>query len=137
MPRPEIIVEKLSIKIGSIYQPISQLSGGNQQKVIIARWLCKNPDVLIFDEPTVWYRRGNQVGNLSPFWRYILNSGKGIILISSYLPELMGVSDRINVISNGKMAAEVQKKDFSEEYLLTLAMKNLVSKEKDKGGSMK
>jgi ribose transport system ATP-binding protein len=124
-------VEKLSIKIGSIYQPISQLSGGNQQKVIIARWLCKNPDVLIFDEPTV----GIDVGTKSEIYRLfgdILNSGKGIILISSYLPELMGVSDRIYVISNGKMAAEVQKKDFSEEYLLTLAMKNLVSKEKIK-----
>jgi ribose transport system ATP-binding protein len=124
-------VEKLSIKIGSIYQPISQLSGGNQQKVIIARWLCKNPDVLIFDEPTV----GIDVGTKSEIYRLfgdILNSAKGIILISSYLPELMGVSDRIYVISNGKMAAEVQKKDFSEEYLLTLAMKNLVSKEKIK-----
>jgi len=75
------------------------------------------------------------VGTKSEIYRLfgdILNSGKGIILISSYLPELMGVSDRIYVISNGKMAAEVQKKDFSEEYLLTLAMKNLVSKEKIK-----
>jgi len=124
-------VDKLSIKIGSMYQPISQLSGGNQQKVIIARWLCKNPDVLIFDEPTV----GIDVGTKSEIYRLfgdILSSGKGIIMISSYLPELMGVSDRIYVISNGRVAAEVQKEDFSEEHLLTLAMKNLVSKEKIK-----
>lgn len=124
-------VDKLSIKIGSIFQKVSELSGGNQQKVIIARWLCKNTDVLIFDEPTV----GIDVGTKSEIYKLfgeILASGKGIILISSYLPELMGMSDRIYVISNGKMAAEVEKKDFSEEHLLTLAMKNLVSKEKIK-----
>jgi len=124
-------VDKLSIKIGSIFQKVSELSGGNQQKVIIARWLCKNTDVLIFDEPTV----GIDVGTKSEIYKLfgeILASGKGIILISSYLPELMGMSDRIYVISNGKIAAEVEKKDFSEEHLLTLAMKNLVSKEKIK-----
>ena len=62
----------------------------------------------------------------------ILKQGKGIILISSYLPELIGLSDRVLVISNGMVAGEVERKDFSEEYLLTLAMKNLVSKEKIK-----
>lgn len=124
-------IDKLSIKIGSIFQPVSELSGGNQQKVIIARWLCKNTDVLIFDEPTV----GIDVGTKSEIYRLfgeILSSNKGIILISSYLPELMGVSDRIYVISNGRMAGEVHKKDFSEEFLLTLAMKNIVSREKVK-----
>ncbi len=119
-------VNKLSIKISSIYQPLFELSGGNQQKVIIARWLCKNPDVLIFDEPTV----GIDVGTKSEIYRLfgdITESGKGIILISSYLPELMGVSDRIYVISAGRLVAEVQKKDFSEERLLRFAMKNVVS----------
>jgi len=124
-------IDKLSIKIGSIFQPVSELSGGNQQKVIIARWLCKNTDVLIFDEPTV----GIDVGTKSEIYKLfgeILSSNKGIILISSYLPELMGMSDRIYVISNGRMAGEVDKKDFSEEFLLTLAMKNIVSREKVK-----
>ncbi|HAX99481.1 MAG TPA: sugar ABC transporter ATP-binding protein [Candidatus Atribacteria bacterium] len=122
-------VDKLSIKIGSVYQKVSDLSGGNQQKVVIARWLCRNPDVLIFDEPTA----GIDVGTKAEIYRLfneILNQGKGIILISSYLPELIGLSDRILVISNGMVAGEVKKKDFSEEYLLTLAMKNIVSKEK-------
>jgi ribose transport system ATP-binding protein len=121
-------VDRLSIKIGSIHQGVSELSGGNQQKVIIARWLCKNSDVLIFDEPTV----GIDVGTKSEIYKLfgdILSSGKGIILISSYLPELMEMSDRIYVISNGEMAAEVEKKNFSEEHLLTLAMKNIVKKE--------
>lgn len=124
-------IDKLSIKIGSIFQPVSELSGGNQQKVIIARWLCKNTDVLIFDEPTV----GIDVGTKSEIYKLfgeILASNKGIVLISSYLPELMSMSDRIYVISNGRMAGEVDKKDFSEEFLLTLAMKNIVSKEKVK-----
>ncbi len=122
-------VDKLSIKIGSVYQKVSDLSGGNQQKVVIARWLCRNPDVLIFDEPTA----GIDVGTKAEIYRLfneILNQEKGIILISSYLPELIGLSDRILVISNGMVAGEVKKKDFSEEYLLTLAMKNIVSKEK-------
>ena len=122
-------VDKLSIKIGSVYQKVSDLSGGNQQKVVIARWLCRNPDVLIFDEPTA----GIDVGTKAEIYRLfneILNQEKGIILISSYLPELIGLSDRILVISNGMVAGEVERKDFSEEYLLTLAMKNIVSKEK-------
>ncbi len=122
-------VDKLSSKIGSMYQKVSDLSGGNQQKVVIARWLCKNPDVLIFDEPTA----GIDVGTKAEIYRLfneILNQEKGIILISSYLPELIGLSDRILVISNGMVAGEVERKEFSEEYLLTLAMKNIVSKEK-------
>ncbi|NLJ49692.1 MAG: sugar ABC transporter ATP-binding protein [Candidatus Atribacteria bacterium] len=122
-------VDKLSIKIGSVYQKVSDLSGGNQQKVVIARWLCRNPDVLIFDEPTA----GIDVGTKAEIYRLfneILNQGKGIILISSYLPELIGLSDRILVISNGMVAGEVERKDFSEELLLTLAMKNIVTKEK-------
>ncbi|MDK2897455.1 MAG: ribose transport system ATP-binding protein [Candidatus Atribacteria bacterium] len=124
-------VDKLSIKIGSLYQQVSELSGGNQQKVIIARWLCKNSDIFIFDEPTT----GIDVGTKAEIYRLfgeILEQGKGIILISSYLPEMIGLADRIIVISNGKLAGEVEKKDFSEEHLLTLAMKNVISKEKFK-----
>ncbi|RKX43058.1 MAG: sugar ABC transporter ATP-binding protein [Thermotogae bacterium] len=124
-------VNKLSIKIGSIFQLISELSGGNQQKVIIARWLSKNSDLLIFDEPTV----GIDVGTKAEIYRLfneILEEKKGIVLISSYLPEIMGLCDRIIVISNGKIAGEVKRKDFSEEYLLTLAMKYVIKNEKIK-----
>lgn len=124
-------VNKLSIKIGSIFQLISELSGGNQQKVIIARWLSKNSDLLIFDEPTV----GIDVGTKAEIYRLfneILEKKKGIVLISSYLPEIMGLCDRIIVISNGKIAGEVKRKDFSEEYLLTLAMKYVIKNEKIK-----
>lgn len=121
-------VEKLSIKIDSLFQPVSQLSGGNQQKVIIARWLCTNPEVLIFDEPTVGIDVGTKV-EIYKLFENILSQGKGIVFISSYLPELMGISDRIYVVSKGKISGEVEKKDFSEEYLLTLAMKNFLSRE--------
>ncbi len=122
-------VDKLSIKVGSVRQKLSELSGGNQQKVVIARWLCKNPDILIFDEPTT----GIDVGTKAEIYKLfgeILDQGKGIILISSYLPELIGLSDRIIVISNGEIAGEVEKEDFSEEYLLKLAMKNILNREK-------
>ena len=122
-------VDKLSIKVGSVRQKLSELSGGNQQKVVIARWLCKNPDILIFDEPTT----GIDVGTKAEIYKLfgeILDQGKGIILISSYLPELIGLSDRIIVISNGEVAGEVEKEDFSEEHLLKLAMKNILNKEK-------
>jgi len=115
-------IEKLSIKVGGPFQKVSELSGGNQQKVIIGRWLAKNPDVLIFDEPTV----GIDVGTKSEIYKLfgkILEQDKGIILISSYFPELLGMSDRVIVISNGRVAGEVERKDFSEELLLTLAMK--------------
>lgn len=104
-------VDKLSIKVGSVRQKLSELSGGNQQKVVIARWLCKNPDILIFDEPTT----GIDVGTKAEIYKLfgeILDQGKGIILISSYLPELIGLSDRIIVISNGEIAGEVEKEDF-------------------------
>jgi ribose transport system ATP-binding protein len=115
-------IEKLSIKVGGPFQKVSELSGGNQQKVIIGRWLAKNPDVLIFDEPTV----GIDVGTKSEIYKLfgkILKQDKGIILISSYFPELLGMSDRVIVISNGRVAGEVEREDFSEELLLTLAMK--------------
>ncbi|HOO32629.1 MAG TPA: sugar ABC transporter ATP-binding protein [Thermotogota bacterium] len=115
-------IDMLSIKVGGPYQKVSELSGGNQQKVIIGRWLARNPDILIFDEPTV----GIDVGTKSEIYKLIgkiLEQDKGIILISSYFPELLGLSDRVIVISNGRIAGEVERRNFSEERLLALAMK--------------
>jgi len=127
----EKFIDKLSIKTGSIYQPVNELSGGNQQKVIIARWLSKNADLLIFDEPTVGIDVGAKV-EIYKLFTEILSQQKGVILISSYLPEVIGLCDRIVVISNGKVAGIVGRKDFSEEYLLTLAMKYSSKKELNK-----
>lgn len=122
-------INQFSIKIGSLFQPVGELSGGNQQKVIMARGFCKNADIYIFDEPTVGIDVGTKV-EIYKFINNLLNQGKGIIFISSYLPELIGISDRIYVVSQGEIAGEVDKKDFSEEYLLKLSMKNVLSRGK-------
>lgn len=118
-------VGKLAIKTPSIFHPVQKLSGGNQQKVILARWLSRVASVLILDEPT----NGIDVGAKNEIYRLIgeiVSQGKAVIFISSYLPELIGISDRIIVISNGALAGEVERSEFSEEKLLTLAMVNYI-----------
>uniref|UniRef100_A0A832MMV3 Sugar ABC transporter ATP-binding protein n=1 Tax=Pseudothermotoga hypogea TaxID=57487 RepID=A0A832MMV3_9THEM len=122
-------VRKLSIKTPSIFHPVQKLSGGNQQKIILARWLSRVASILILDEPT----NGIDVGAKAEIYRLIgeiVSQGKAVIFISSYLPELMGISDRIIVISNGMVAGEVERDDFSEEKLLTLAMSNYIDARK-------
>ena len=101
---------------------IQSLSGGNQQKVIIARWLANNPDVLIMDEPT----RGIDVGAKYEIYQIMINlakQGKGIIMISSEMPELIGMSDRIIVMCNGEITGEVSKDDATQENIMALATK--------------
>ena len=98
------------------------MSGGNQQKVIIARWLANNPDVLIMDEPT----RGIDVGAKYEIYQIMINlakQGKGIIMISSEMPELIGMSDRIIVMCNGEITGEVSKEDATQENIMALATK--------------
>ena len=98
------------------------MSGGNQQKVIIARWLANNPDVLIMDEPT----RGIDVGAKYEIYQIMINlakQGKGIIMISSEMPELIGMSDRIIVMCNGEITGEVSKDDATQENIMALATK--------------
>lgn len=100
---------------------IVELSGGNQQKCIIARWLNTNPKVLILDEPT----KGIDVGAKSEFYKLICECAKrgmGVILISSELPEVIGLSDRILVMKNGQITGEVIREEATEERLLGLAM---------------
>jgi len=103
------------------------LSGGNQQKVVLAKWLFRHTDVLIFDEPT----RGIDVG--AKYEIYLLlwqlaAEGKGIIVVSSDLPELLGISHRILVFSNGKITGEVNRADFSQERILALAYQEYIGK---------
>lgn len=98
------------------------LSGGNQQKVIIGRWLLTKPEVLLLDEPT----RGIDVGAKYEIYQLIIdlaNEGKGVIMVSSEMPELLGVCDRIIVMSGGQVAGEVDAKNTSQEEILTLAAK--------------
>ena len=113
-------VKKLNTKTPSIETPIKNLSGGNQQKVLVGRWLLTDPDILIVDEPT----RGIDVGAKSEIHSLITRlagEGKAIILISSEMPEVMGMSDRIVVMHEGIMTAIVERKDFSSELILKYA----------------
>jgi len=109
--------DKLNIKCSSILQLAVNLSGGNQQKVVLSKWLFANPDVLILDEPT----RGIDVGAKYEIYTIInrlAGEGKGIIMISSELPELLGVCDRIYVMRDGKIVGEMPAKEASQELVM-------------------
>ena len=101
-------IKKLNIKTPSGDQITGNLSGGNQQKIVIAKWLLNDPDIIILDEPT----RGIDVGAKRDIY---------LLLISSEIPELMGVCDRIMVMCEGNLSGEVQRDAFSQERIMTLA----------------
>jgi ABC-type sugar transport system ATPase subunit len=112
--------ERLGITTKNLGQRISNLSGGNQQKVMLAKWLLTEPEVLIVDEPT----HGIDVGAKYEIYQILQSlaaEGKGIVMISSELPELIGLCDRIIVIKTGKMSGELVGKDISEEKVMMLA----------------
>lgn len=116
-------VTALQIKTPSVMTKIIELSGGNQQKVLLARWLTSNPKILILDEPT----RGIDVGAKAEIYRLIVdlaNSGLGIIFISSELPEIIGLSDNIVVMREGRISGFLTREEATEEDILTLAMKS-------------
>jgi putative multiple sugar transport system ATP-binding protein len=109
--------DKLNIKCSSIMQLAVNLSGGNQQKVVLSKWLFSNPDILILDEPT----RGIDVGAKYEIYTIInqlASEGKAIILISSELPEILGVCDRIYVMRDGKIVGEMPAKEASQELVM-------------------
>ncbi|MEL7655649.1 MAG: sugar ABC transporter ATP-binding protein [Bacillota bacterium] len=114
-------VKAISIKTPSIYQKIENLSGGNQQKVLVARWLLTNPEILFLDEPT----RGIDVGAKSEIHRLITRlagQGKSIIMVSSELPEVMGMSDRIVIMHEGKVTGIVENtKELTQEEIMRYA----------------
>ena len=113
---------KLNIKCSSILQKAVNLSGGNQQKVVLSKWLFANPDILILDEPT----RGIDVGAKYEIYTIInrlASEGKGIILISSELPEILGMSDRIYVMRRGQIVGEMPAADASQEKIMASIMK--------------
>ena len=115
-------IKAMHIKTPSQKTQIRSLSGGNQQKVIIGRWLLTKPKVLLLDEPT----RGIDVGAKYEIYQLIIdlaNEGKGVIMVSSEMPELLGVCDRIIVMSGGQVAGEVDAQNTSQEEILTLAAK--------------
>ena len=115
-------IQAMHIKTPSQSTQIRSLSGGNQQKVIIGRWLLTKPEILLLDEPT----RGIDVGAKYEIYQLILDlakEGKGVIVVSSEMPELLGICDRILVMSNGILAGEVDARSTSQEEILTLAAK--------------
>ena len=110
-----------NIKTPNLEKPIVELSGGNQQKAIVARWMSTKPEVLILDEPT----KGIDVGAKSEFYNMICEfakEGLAVILISSELPEVIGLSDRIIVMRGRRIVGEISAKDATEEKLLSMAM---------------
>ncbi|AQP36215.1 galactose/methyl galactoside ABC transporter ATP-binding protein MglA [Vibrio sp. V09_P4A23P171] len=118
------VIDSMSVKTPSHETSIGSLSGGNQQKVIIGRWLLTQPEILMLDEPT----RGIDVGAKFEIYQLILElakKNKGIIIISSEMPELLGITDRILVMSNGRAAGIVNTKDTSQNEILELASRYL------------
>ncbi len=119
-----VVVEKtagaLSIRTPSLQKEVERLSGGNQQKVAIAKWLICEPRLIIFDEPT----RGVDVKAKTEIWklmRTLADAGAAVLMISSELPEIIGMSDRIVVLHKGRVAGELAEADADEERILTLA----------------
>lgn len=113
-------VQALSIKTPSVHQLVRNLSGGNQQKVVLAKWLGASTDVLILDEPT----RGIDVGAKQEIYRIMVGltkQGKSIIMISSDMPELLGMSDRVIVLCKGRQMGEILRENFSQERVLSYA----------------
>lgn len=111
--------KKMRTKTSSIYQKVSSLSGGNQQKVVLAKWLMTEPDVLFLDEPT----RGIDVGAKYEIYTIIEEmaaAGKCVCIISSELPEILGMCDRIYTMNDGKFTGEVLRKDANQESLMNL-----------------
>jgi ribose transport system ATP-binding protein len=111
---------QLQVRTPTLAQPVGLLSGGNQQKVVLAKWLARRPRVLIFDEPT----RGIDVGAKSEIYALmdqLAGEGVAILMISSDLEEILGMSDRVLVLHEGRLAGELPRAELSEEAIMHLA----------------
>ena len=112
--------EKLKTKTASVETPVVTLSGGNQQKVVFAKWIYTNPKVLILDEPT----RGVDIGAKKEIYNIINEltaKGVAIIMVSSELPEVLGMSDRVMVVREGEVRGILNKEEANQESIMTLA----------------
>ena len=115
--------EKLKTKCPTVEQNVGNLSGGNQQKVLLAKWMFADPDILILDEPT----RGIDVGAKYEIYCIIndlVAAGKSVIMISSELPEVLGMSDRIYVMNEVKIVGELSKEEASQEVIMGCILKS-------------
>jgi ribose transport system ATP-binding protein len=122
---------ELSIKVPDVGTRTAALSGGNQQKVVLAKWLAMQPKVMIFDEPT----RGIDIGAKSEIYRLmrgLSDAGVAVLMISSDMEEVIGVSDRIAVMHEGRISGMLDRAQFSEENVLLLAVgKDVAPREGD------
>jgi putative multiple sugar transport system ATP-binding protein len=107
----------MNIKAPTVFEPVGKLSGGNQQKVVLSKWIFAGPDVLILDEPT----RGIDVGAKYEIYTVIdqlAAQGKAVVFISSELPELLGMCDRIYTMAAGRLTGEFSREEASQESLM-------------------
>ena len=114
--------QALKIRTPSVFQQAMNLSGGNQQKVVLSKWLFSEPDVLILDEPT----RGIDVGAKFEIYNIInelVADGKGVLMISSEMPELLGMCDRIYVMNEGEFVGELSAKEASQEKIMSMIVR--------------
>lgn len=117
-------IERLRIRLHSPRQLVKSLSGGNQQKVVLSKWMIKNPKLLILDEPT----RGIDVGAKSEIYKLMCEyaaRGNAIIMISSEMPEVMGMADRMLVLSNGRVGGELNRSEFAQESIMQMAVSHI------------
>ncbi len=117
-------VKALGVKVANPRQSVKSLSGGNQQKVVLAKWMITAPKIIIFDEPT----RGIDVGAKAEIYKIMgeyVQKGYSIIMVSSEMPEAMGMSDRIIVLSNHKMSGEIMRGEFSQESIVQMQFKHM------------
>ena len=114
------VCERMRVKAPGVETAIEALSGGNQQKVVFAKWMLRDPEILILDEPT----RGIDVGAKYEIYKIMLElaaAGKAVLMISSELPELLGVCDRIYVMSHGRITGELPRHEFDQERIMKYA----------------
>ena len=115
--------KKMNVKTPSLDTEIGTLSGGNQQKVLLTRWMLCNPDVMILDEPT----RGIDVGAKFEIYKLIteiVKEEKAVVMVSSELPELIGMCDRIYIMCQGRVSGCITRDEFSQETIMRYAMDN-------------
>jgi ribose transport system ATP-binding protein len=118
------LIERFAVKVDNPDRPVRLLSGGNQQKVVIAKWLGTEPEILIMDEPTAGVDIGTK-SEIVDMIRGLADAGKGIIVISSELPELLAVSDRVLVLRDGSVQQELARREIPDEESLQLAVQGV------------
>ena len=120
----DLLIERFSIRVTDPTKPVRRLSGGNQQKVVLAKWLGVDPEVLILDEPTAGVDIGTK-SEIVTMIRSLADQGKAVLLISSELPELLAVSDRVAVINDGRITHDIPRGDIRDEEELQLAVQGV------------